>query len=77
MGGYMAYTPSPSYCPPWTGTSWVTGTLCWTLWTCSCCTVPAGVPAVLLVELLACTGDLCKRTNRDNVRTSCACVWGT
>lgn len=59
--GHEARTPHPSHHPPWPGTSGVTGTLCWTPWTCSCCgTVPAGAPAVLLEALLACTGDRCK-----------------
>lgn len=54
--GRLARTLHPSCCPPWLGTSWVTGTLCWTPWTCSCCGT-AGAPAVLLELLLACTGD--------------------
>lgn len=70
----LGLSPGPSYYPPWPGTSWVTGTLCGPLWTCSCCPVPAGAPAVLLVELLACTGGLCKRTKRNSV--SCGCIWG-
>lgn len=56
--GCLTRTLHPSCCPPWLGTSWVTGTLCWTPWTCSCCgTVPVGAPVVLLELLLACTGD--------------------
>lgn len=67
--GRWAGTPCRCHRPLWPGTSWVTGTLCWTPWTCSCCgTVPVGAPAVLLEELLACTGDRCKgRRHRECV----------
>lgn len=67
--GRLARTLHPSCCPLWLGTSWVTGTLCWTPWTCSCCgTVPVGAPAVLLELLLACTGD---RLQREEGSTLC------
>lgn len=62
-------TPANPPAPPWPGTSWDAGRLCCTPWTCSGCgTGPAAGPAVLLAELLACTGDRFEKKDVDWVK---------